>query len=141
MLTELEAEVDRMFGRRLPSMFPLRRYTSSLGEGWAPSSDVYEKDGELVVKAELPGVQKQDIDVSVENGDLVIKGERKGEEEVKEDNYYRMERFSGTFYRRFPLPEGVDAERITADYTDGVLEIHVPKPTSAESEPKKVSIR
>ena len=72
MLTELEAEVDRMFGRRLPSMFPLRRYTSSLGEGWAPSSDVYEKEGELVVKAELPGVQKEDIDVSVENGDLVV---------------------------------------------------------------------
>ncbi len=141
MLTELESEMDRMFGRRLPSMFPLRRYTSSLGEGWAPSSDVYEKEGNLVVKAELPGVKKEDIDVSVENGDLVIKGERKTEEEVKEDKYYRMERFSGSFYRRFPLPEGVSSEQITADYNDGVLEIHVPKPTASESEAKKVSIR
>lgn len=141
MLTELESEMDRMFGRRLPSMFPLRRYTSSLGEGWAPSSDVYEKDGELIVQAELPGVEKDDIDVSVENGDLVIKGERRTEDEIKEERYYRMERFSGSFYRRFPLPEGVDSDRITADYTDGVLEIHVPKPAPVTSDTKKVSIR
>jgi HSP20 family protein len=140
MLSELEAEMDRMFGRRLPAMFPLRRYTTSLGEGWAPSADMYEKDGDIVVKAELPGVEKDGIDVSIERGDLVIKGERKAEAEVKEDKYYRMERFAGSFYRRFPLPEGIDTNKITADYKDGVLEIRVPKPASSESETKKVTI-
>jgi HSP20 family protein len=142
MLTELESEMDRLFGRRLPFMQPLRRYTGSLGGGWAPSTDVFEKNGEIVVKAELPGVAKEDIDISVDRGGLVIKGERKAEDEVKDEDYYRMERFSGSFYRRFPLPEGVDEDSITADYHDGVLEVHVPKPTGHDDTPeaKKITI-
>lgn len=141
MLTELETEMDRVFGRRLPFMQPLRRYTGAPGGEWAPSTDVYEKDGNVVIKAELPGVKKEDIDVSVEQGDLVLKGERKSEEEVKEDDYYRMERFAGTFYRRFPLPDGIDEDQISADYNDGVLEVRVPKPASGKSESRKISVR
>jgi HSP20 family protein len=142
MLSELEAEVDRMFGQRLPAFLPLRRHTGALGEGWAPSADVFEKNGEIVVKAELPGVEKDAIEVTVEKGSLVIKGERRAEEEVKEESFYRMERFTGSFFRRFPLPEGIDEDSITAEYHDGVLEVHVPKPTGHDETPeaKKVTI-
>lgn len=141
MFAELESEMDRVFGRRFPAvMHPLRRVTSTLGQGWAPSADVFERDGAIVVKAELPGVDKGDISVTVESGDLVIKGERQAEEEVEEDRFYRMERFSGTFYRRFPLPEGVDEEQISAEYRDGVLEVRVPKPTGDEEVPERKTI-
>lgn len=141
MLTELESEMDRMFGRTFPLARTLRRASPAMSEGWSPSTDIFEKNGELVVKAELPGVDKEHIDVSVENGSLVITGERKSEDEVNEEDYYRVERFSGSFYRRFPLPDGVDAEQITADYTDGVLEVHVPKPTASEPESKKITVQ
>lgn len=142
MFAEIESEMDRMFGRRFPFMQPLRRMGAAMGQGWSPSTDVFEKDGALVVKAELPGVDKGDISVTVEGGSLVIKGERKSEEEVEEDNYYRMERFSGSFYRSVPLPEGVDEDQISADYKDGVLEVKIPKPTGEETEPesKKIAI-
>ncbi|HYH12018.1 MAG TPA: Hsp20/alpha crystallin family protein, partial [Thermomicrobiales bacterium] len=130
VFSEIEAEMDRVFGRRLPFMQPLRRYMgANISDEWVPSADVYEKDGDLVVKAELPGVARDDIDVMIDNGDLVIKGERRSEEEVEEANYFRMERFSGTFYRRFPLPDNVDEDQIRAEYRDGVLEIQIPKPT------------
>jgi HSP20 family protein len=144
MFSDLEAEMDRMFGRRFPFVSaPLRRMSAAMAHGWSPSADVFEKEGALVVKTELPGVNKDDISVTVENGDLVIKGERKSEEEVKEENFYRMERFSGTFYRRFPLPEGVDESQIGAEYKDGVLEVRVPRPTGVEEAPeaKKITVQ
>ena len=142
MLSELESEFDRMFGQRLPGFLPLRRYTGALGEGWAPSADVFEQNGDIVVKAELPGVNKEDIDVAVEKDALVIKGHRNTEEAVEEGDYYRMERFTGSFYRRFPLPDGVDEDRITADFTDGVLEVRVPKPSGDQEQPgvRKIAI-
>ncbi len=142
MFAELESEMDRVFGHRLPSMLSPRRYTSALGKGWAPSSDVYEKAGTLVIKAELPGVARDDIDVTVEHGDLVIKGERTSESEIKEEDYYRMERFSGSFYRRYPLPEGIDEDRISAEYRDGVLEVHIPKPSGDSDQPptRKITV-
>lgn len=143
MFSELEAEMDRLVGRRFPGIFPLRRTSSELDAGWAPSVDIFEKDGEIQVKAELPGVSKDDIEVSVEQDALVIKGERKAEEEVKKEDFYRMERFTGTFYRSIPLPEGVDEKNISATYADGVLEVHVPRPTAAEAVPtvKKIAIK
>lgn len=140
MFAELESDLDRMFGRRLPFMQPLRRYTGSLAGGWAPSSDIYQKDDKIVVKAELPGVAKEDIDISIENGNLVVKGVRKAEEEVKEEDYYCSERFSGSFYRSFPMPDGVKADTIDAEFKDGALEVRVPKPQTTESESTKVSI-
>ena len=144
VFNEIEAEMDRVFGHRLPFMQPLRRYMGgSLSGEWSPSADVYEKDGNLIVKAELPGVDKDNIDVTVDNGDLVIKGERKADGEVREDNYYRMERFSGTFYRRFPLPDGIDENQISAEYRDGVLEVRIPKPARAEEDAgtRKITVR
>jgi HSP20 family protein len=95
---------------------------------WAPRADIFEKDGAIVVKAELPGVKKEDIAITLDEGDLVIRGERKAEHEVKEDAYYRMERTYGSFQRRLPLPGGVDPEQVEASYADGVLQVRIPKP-------------
>jgi HSP20 family protein len=107
---------------------------------WAPRADVYEKDGDLMVKAELPGVKKEDIQVSMDDGDLVIKGERKVESEVKEENYYRMERTYGSFMRRLPMPEQAEADKIQAKYADGVLEVRIPKVAQAKPEPQTIKV-
>ena len=146
MFNEFESEMDRMFGSRFPFMQPLFRGVGRAGrsgQGWAPSADVYEKDGNLVVKAELPGVDRDDVSVTVEKGDLVIQGERHTDDEIDEESYYRMERFTGSFYRRFSLPEGVDEERISAEFKDGVLEVQVPRPSGDAEMPesKKIEIR
>lgn len=143
MFNDIETEMDRMFGSRFPFMQPLFRgvgRAGRAGQGWAPSADIYEKDGNLVVKAELPGVDKDNVSVTVENGDLVIQGERKSDDEVNDENYYRMERFSGNFYRRFTLPEGIDEDKITAEYKDGVLQVQIPKPSGDEATPERKKI-
>ncbi|HEU5316260.1 MAG TPA: Hsp20/alpha crystallin family protein [Chloroflexota bacterium] len=119
-------------GRLRLSAPPLPRLTAA----WAPRADVYRKDGGLVVKAELPGMTKDSIHVSLEQGDLTISGERRDESEVKEDDYFRCERSYGSFYRRFALPAEVKADQITASYTDGVLEVFVPTPVA---EPPKAA--
>ncbi len=144
MFNELEREMDRMVGSRFPSVQPFLRGVSRVGragQDWAPSADIYEKDGHLVVKAELPGVDRDDISVTVEDGDLVLQGERRAEDEVEEDAFYRMERFTGTFYRRFALPDGIDEGQITAEYKDGVLEVRIPKPSGDEEKPERKQIQ
>jgi HSP20 family protein len=106
--------------------------------GWNPAVDVYENDEAIIVKAELPGVDKNQITVDVEGRVLTIKGERKYENEVKEDNYYRRERSYGSFHRAFTLPDDVDPDAIKADYKDGVLKIQVPK--SEAHKPKQITV-
>ena len=106
---------------------------------WAPLVDVFEKGDDLVIRAEIPGVTKEDIDVQVEGNSLVLRGERKREKEFNEDDAYRLERAYGNFVRSFHLPKTVDATRIAATYTNGVLEITLPKAES--SKPKKVDIK
>jgi len=125
-LNQMQSEFDRFFAER----WPLRRMTEVSGT-WAPRADVYEQNGSIVVKAELPGMKKEDIEVKVDDGDLVIRGERSTEEKVEEKDFYRMERSRGSIYRRFPLPQGVAPDQIKADYSDGVLKVTVPKPASA----------
>jgi HSP20 family protein len=105
---------------------------------WAPSVDVYETENELVIKADLPAVSEKDIDLRVENNMLTIRGERKFEQNVKEENYLRVERSYGSFSRSFSLPNTVDTQAIKAEYTDGVLSVTLPK--RAESKPKQVKI-
>lgn len=107
-------------------------------DGWMPAIDVFEKDDKFVVKAELPGMKKEDIDVSVVGDMLNIKGEKKTETELKEENYYRSERSYGSFFRSIPLPSTVDADKIEANYEDGVLEVTLPK--VAKVKPKKVKV-
>src|SRR2546425_12335161 len=106
---------------------------------WAPAVDIYETENELVVKADLPDVNPQDLDIRVENNVLTIRGERKFENEVNEDNYLRIERAYGAFSRSFSLPNTVDPDAIKAEYRDGVLTVHVPK--REEAKPKQIKVR
>jgi HSP20 family protein len=138
-LAQLEPELERFFDMRWPRVWP-RQFATTPAE-FMPSVDMYEQDGDLITKVELPGVNKDDVDVTLEGGDLIIRGERKQESEVKEENYYRMERSYGSFYRRLPLPEGIQTDKISATYADGVLEVRMPKPAAAAPEPKKIAIK
>jgi HSP20 family protein len=105
---------------------------------WAPAVDIYETESELVVTADLPGINEKDLDVRVENNMLTIRGERKLEKTVNEDNMLRVERAYGSFSRSFSLPNTVNTEAIKADYRDGVLTVKMPK--REESKPKQVKV-
>jgi len=130
-IDDWERHLEDIFGR------PMWRLPME-DRGWMPAIDVFEKDDKFIVKAELPGMKEEDIDVSVSGDMLIIKGEKKTESEVKETDYYRCERACGSFYRSIPLPSTVDAGKIEADFEDGVLEVSLPK--SAEVKPKKVAV-
>jgi HSP20 family protein len=108
------------------------------GGMWTPAVDIYETDTTVVVKAELPGVQKDQVGVEVKDGVLTLRGERKYEKEVKEENFHRIERSYGTFQRAFSLPTTVDQEKISATMKDGVLEVSLPKKEAAK--PKQISV-
>jgi HSP20 family protein len=105
---------------------------------WSPPVDIYETDTALVMKAELPGFSKDDIQIELKENSLVIKGERKREDEVKEGSYHRTERVYGAFQRSFLLPTTVDQGKVQAVYKDGLLELRLPKVEKAQ--PKRISI-
>ena len=105
---------------------------------WAPAVDIYEQDGNIVLKAELPGVNPKDVDVRVENNILTLRGERKFEGDVKKESYHRVERAYGAFTRSFTLPNVVDTAKIKAEYKDGLLRMTLP--TKEEAKPKQISI-
>jgi len=105
---------------------------------WAPSVDIKENENEVLVKADLPGIKMEDIDVSIDENQLVIKGERKFEKEEKEKDYLRVERSYGSFYRSFDIGVPIKADEVKARYSDGVLEITVPK--AEVKKPKKIEI-
>ena len=106
--------------------------------GWNPVVDIYDNEDNFVIKAELPGVSKKDIEIDIKDRVLTLKGERSADNEVKEDNYYRRERTYGRFEKSFTLPANVDPDKIKADYSDGVLKIEVPKPE--DQKPKQVTV-
>jgi len=106
---------------------------------WAPLCDIYEEGDNIVVKAELPGLDRNDIDVQVENNVLTLRGERKRENEVKSENLFRTERYYGTFTRSFTLPATVDTEKIRAEYKEGVLLLTMPK--VEEAKPRKIKVQ
>jgi HSP20 family protein len=111
----------------------------SLSRGWMPPVDIYEnEDRELVLKAELPDMKREDIHVTFESNVLTLKGERRLSEKVKRDNFQRMERYYGTFTRSFTLPATVDGSQITAAYKDGVLTIRLPQ--REEAKPKQITV-
>jgi HSP20 family protein len=105
---------------------------------WTPAVDIYETDKEIVLKAELPEMPEKDIEIKVEDNNLIVSGERRKEKEVKEENYHRIERSYGSFYRSFTLPHAVDRENIKASYKDGVLKVILPK--KEEAKPKQIKI-
>jgi HSP20 family protein len=141
MIGTIRDEMERLWGQALPwSHARSPRQPAPAMTAWAPRMDVFEKDGSLVVKAELPGIKKEDVQVTLEQGDLLIRGERKTESEVKEQDYYRCERSYGSFYRRMPLPADVKPEQIQASFADGVLEVRLPMPATAKPEPTKIKV-
>jgi HSP20 family protein len=105
---------------------------------WAPRVDIAETDKEIVVKADLPGVEAKDVEVSVMGGAVILRGERKEEREEKKKNYHRTERFVGQFYREIPLPSGADPDKIVASSTKGVVTVTIPK--KPEVQPKKITV-
>lgn len=108
---------------------------------WTPKLDVFRTDGELVVKADLPGMKKEDVTVTLEEGDLILKGERKEEKEFKEEDVYRAERIYGAFFRRLPLDFEVDPAKVNAKFIDGVLEIRLPMPPQEEPKAEPIAIQ
>jgi HSP20 family protein len=108
------------------------------GRTWTPPVDIYETDEALILKAELPGVSKDDVSIEIHQNTLVLRGQRRHEAEVKEDRYHRVERAYGSFQRSFMLPTLVDQEHVRATYRDGVLELRLPK--SEATKPKRVAI-
>jgi HSP20 family protein len=106
---------------------------------WAPSVDIDEQDDKYVIKADLPGVEKKDIDVKLENGMLSIRGEKRTETESGNGKRHRTERFHGTFARSFTLPDSVDVDNVDASYKDGVLTLAIPKKEQAK--PKSIDIK
>ena len=135
-LLSIRDEVNRLFDNFFTGL-PERRRGLLEGE-WAPSVDVAETDNEVVVTAELPGVEQDDVDITITDDVLTLKGEKKEEKEVKEKNYHRIERSYGSFQRSVSLPAGVQADKAKATYKDGVLHITVPK--TEEAKPKQIKI-
>ena len=116
----------------------LPRYEDSYGT-WIPAVDIFEKGDDLVIRAEIPGVEKDDLDIRIENNTLVLSGERKRETEIEERDAYRLERSFGLFTRSFTLPKTVDSARISASFKNGVLELTLPKVEQAK--PQKIEIK
>ncbi|MFH1739965.1 MAG: Hsp20/alpha crystallin family protein [bacterium] len=108
---------------------------------FAPAIDLYEDDNKIVVKADLPGIEEKDIDVSVTDGVLTLKGEKKHEHEEKDGNWHRIERSYGSFTRSLALPDGVDHEKVAAQYKNGVLEITAPKSEATKPKTIKVEVK
>lgn len=129
-LTDLRDEIDRFFES------PLSRTSELLG--WAPAFDVYEDKDNFVIKAELPGMKKEDINVSLHEGNLIISGERKSETKSEGTEVYRAERFFGKFQRTVSLPATVAANNVKAEYKDGVLTVTLPK--AEEAKPKQIEV-
>jgi HSP20 family protein len=134
---ELAAMQDRM--ARLFGDAYLRDEDTGFRGTWAPAVDIYETENhDLVLKAELPGMNREDIEVSVENSTLVLKGTKKFDADVKEEQYRRIERSYGTFHRSFTLPNTVDASKVTAEFKNGVLAVKLP--FREEAKPRTINV-
>jgi HSP20 family protein len=136
-MASIRDRFNRLFDE---SLYPAGRSEEALGlSAWNPSVDIYENDDNIVIKAEIPGVDKDDITVDLKGRVLTLKGERKSDNEVKEDRFYRREMSYGRFERAFTLPADVEAETVKADFKDGVLKVEVPKPE--EQKPRQITIQ
>jgi HSP20 family protein len=137
-LVSLQERMNRLFDESFRGVARGSGEEDWVGGAWAPAVDIYEQNGNIVLKAELPGIDPKDVDVRVENNILTLRGERKLEKEVKRESYHRVERSYGTFTRSFTLPSAIDTEKIKAEYKDGVLQMTLP--AKEEARPKQISI-
>lgn len=137
-------EVDDVFDRFFADAF--RRWPRASVEGraaadWAPAADVTETEGEYLIKAELPEVRKEDVSLSVQDGVLTLTGERKQDKREDNEKVHRVERFYGSFARRFSLPEDADEQSIKAESKDGVILIHIPKHKVVQPQARQIEVR
>ncbi len=134
--SELPA-VNRLFEEFFED-FPFISYPENRNL-WNPAVDILEKDGSLVLRAELPGMNEKEIELKIEGDVLILKGERKMESEDKKENYHRIERSFGTFTRTFRLPETVDRDKVSADYKNGILTVTLPN--KPEVKPREIPVK
>ena len=133
-LRSLQDEMTRLFS----GVMPANREDFMAAGAWNPSVDIFEDKDRLILEAELPGMKREDFDISVENNVLTLRGERKFEKKAEGDNYHRVERSYGSFTRSFTLPQTVSAEGATADFDNGVLRVSLPK--REETKARKIEI-
>lgn len=147
MMRRFTDDMERFFGDfngfglipRLDAAFDIPKMKKFQKTMWAPQIEVTENDGQFVVRADLPGLKKDDVDIELSEGAIVISGERTQESKKEDDGYFRSERNYGSFYRSIPLPQGFDPEKAHASFANGVLEVTVPVPKK-ESKVHKVAI-
>jgi len=134
---ELNSITDRM-NQLFQNTYGTQSREEGLTANFVPPVDIYEDEHNLTVKMEVPGIDQNDIDIRVENNTLTVRGERKFEKDEKEENFHRVERRYGSFYRAFTLPNIVDTDKVSADYDNGVLKIRLAK--KAEAKPKQIKV-
>ena len=152
LMQRMSEDMDRLFGQLGFGLSPSMR--SMLGDGlwggapglaepalWSPQVELFRRGDSLVVRADLPGVKKDDLHLEVDDGVLTLSGERRDQREENRDGFYRSERSYGQFYRAIPLPEGTDPEQCQATFEDGVLEVTLAAPKPEERKPKRIQIR
>jgi HSP20 family protein len=133
-LSTLQNEMNRLFG----TVFDTPANGPATMRRWMPAMDLIETDDHFVLRADLPGLGEEDVNIEVEDRVLTVSGERKAEHEVSKEGYHRVERAFGKFSRSLTLPEGIDPEAVSASFDRGVLEVHIPKPE--QRKPRKISI-
>ncbi len=136
-LHTIQNEMNRLFGTLFESPTPASGAAGGLRQ-WVPAMDLVETKNHFVLRADLPGLTESDVKIELEDNVLTLAGERKAEHDERKEGYYRIERASGTFSRSLTLPEAIDPEAIQATFTNGVLEVRVPKPE--QRKPQKVEI-
>lgn len=136
-LLSLQERVNRMFNEQYRGAGATEDEWA-LGGSWAPAVDIYEQGTDIVLKAEMPGVDPKDVDIRLENNVLSLRGQRKFDNEVKKESYHRVERSYGTFSRSFTLPSVVDQNGIKAEFKDGLLKVVLPK--REEAKPKQIEV-
>ena len=137
-LDDLQNRLSTMFGRAPIKKDGDKREALTVAE-WAPLVDIVEDDKNYVIKAELPGIKKEEIKVGVQDDVLTISGERKYEKEEKDKKFHRIERAYGSFVRSFTIPEDSDGEKVSAEFKDGILRVHLPK--TEKVKPKQVEVK
>ena len=134
---QIEQVFDDLFERR---MSPFRASGANSRRGDTPAIDVYEKDNELVANVELPGLEKDDIDVTLSDQTLTIKAEKRKQEEIKDENYHRVERVHGLLRRSIEVPAGIDVDQVKASFKNGVLEIRMPRSHSEAGSVNRIAV-